>query len=744
MRRLMIIALLLTAVSAFARNIDDTYHMGSAVFAGDFYDVLYHNGYVWIADGEQVYSGNLKIMDVSDPENPSIAAGLTYTDGSAFRLEAEGDLLFVSVKGHGVKIYDTSDPLSPMLVGEYSTTETINDMDVLGDLLLVLGQYSSLLIFDMSDPGNLIQLSQTSLSGSRYSLAVTSDSLLNVASGTTGLHIYSIADPAAPRLLDTVTLDQKGFHDVVCNDTHTFAVYLRTMINSGGFAVIDISNPPNFTVLAQPTTFGVEPFPDNGLCLAGDTLFFAATQGGFGVWDVSDPANPSRYGGWGGAFLPGNVARWSTRCSYGGWFGYNISPDRLLMDTKNEACVFDILDLTDPHPIGFYDATDWVKDAVGSGDYAYVAASTDGLLVVDISDLENPVIVGGEEQHFVNLSGSNVLYENGYAYVSGGWIALKIFDVTNPEDPTVVSTINEGWASYYDMDKQDNLLAVVGAGISPSPLGWLSIIDVTNIASPQWLGYINLGIGVHGVDLVDTLAFIAYADGLGVLDISIPNNPVMVGSYDTGEGGQDVVVRDNIAFVADQSNGLVILDVSDPFDPHPISSLDTPGLTMEFELVGDSLYVADSTALVIIDVSDLQNPTLADIVPVLGFAQGVSVDDGRIFLCDKYGFHIYTHEWLGIAETGGISNLPVTFNLKCYPNPFNPTTTISYQLSAANRVNLSVYDISGHQVAELVNGWRNAGHHEVTFDASHLASGVYFYRLEAGEFTASGKMMLVK
>ncbi|MBU1651670.1 hypothetical protein KKA00_05590, partial [bacterium] len=235
----------ITALCCFAyagscQTTDDVLALGSAVFAADFYDVLYHADYLWIADGGQYYSGNLKALDVSDPENPQIAASDSYSGGSAFRLDAEGGLLLVSVKGHGLKIYDTSDPLSMTIAGEYVTTETINDMDILGDLLLLLSQSSGLLIFDISDPGNLVQLSQTSISGSRYSLAVTSDSLLTIASGTTGLHIYSIADPSAPRLMDTVTLDQKGFHDVVCNDTHAYAVYRQVMINSGGFAVVDL------------------------------------------------------------------------------------------------------------------------------------------------------------------------------------------------------------------------------------------------------------------------------------------------------------------------------------------------------------------------------------------------------------------------------------------------------------------------------------------------------------------------
>jgi hypothetical protein len=55
-----------------------------------------------------------------------------------------------------------------------------------------------------------------------------------------------------------------------------------------------------------------------------------------------------------------------------------------------------------------------------------------------------------------------------------------------------------------------------------------------------------------------------------------------------------------------------------------------------------------------------------------------------------------------------------------------------------------VYDLAGREVATLVNGWREAGSHEVTFDASHLASGLYFARIQAGDYTEVMKMMLVK
>ena len=79
-----------------------------------------------------------------------------------------------------------------------------------------------------------------------------------------------------------------------------------------------------------------------------------------------------------------------------------------------------------------------------------------------------------------------------------------------------------------------------------------------------------------------------------------------------------------------------------------------------------------------------------------------------------------------------------------YPNPFNPSTSISYQLPANCFVSLKVYDVLGREVATLVNERQRAGNHNVRFDAAKLVSGVYFYCLIAGNFTATKKLILVK
>ena len=79
-----------------------------------------------------------------------------------------------------------------------------------------------------------------------------------------------------------------------------------------------------------------------------------------------------------------------------------------------------------------------------------------------------------------------------------------------------------------------------------------------------------------------------------------------------------------------------------------------------------------------------------------------------------------------------------------YPNPFNPETKISYTLKDAAEVKLEVFDITGRLVATLANGLQSAGRHEATFDAQGLESGIYFYRLHAGSFAQTKRLLLVK
>jgi hypothetical protein len=97
------------------------------------------------------------------------------------------------------------------------------------------------------------------------------------------------------------------------------------------------------------------------------------------------------------------------------------------------------------------------------------------------------------------------------------------------------------------------------------------------------------------------------------------------------------------------------------------------------------------------------------------------------------------------ALTGVEETVPVSYQLsQNVPNPFNPSTTISFQIPTTGLVRLSVYNVAGQEVARLVDGHLAAGSHSAVFNGSRLASGVYFYRLQAEGFTHARKMLLIK
>ncbi|MBU0473728.1 MAG: T9SS type A sorting domain-containing protein [Bacteroidetes bacterium] len=131
-----------------------------------------------------------------------------------------------------------------------------------------------------------------------------------------------------------------------------------------------------------------------------------------------------------------------------------------------------------------------------------------------------------------------------------------------------------------------------------------------------------------------------------------------------------------------------------------------------------------------------------------------AVDAGQI---EPFGFKVRfvgNAPDIGAFETGtpvtdvdskNLGEIPSNYSLsQNYPNPFNPTTTINFSLPETGIVTLKIFNVLGQEVATLVNGNLGIGNHQINFDASKLSSGVYMYTIQAGDFTATKKMMLMK
>jgi Secretion system C-terminal sorting domain len=133
-------------------------------------------------------------------------------------------------------------------------------------------------------------------------------------------------------------------------------------------------------------------------------------------------------------------------------------------------------------------------------------------------------------------------------------------------------------------------------------------------------------------------------------------------------------------------------------------------------------------------------PLPEDADGLLAYTADLKAADG-LYYGDNYWF---TGEPTAIEEELAI-NHPSGFSLKQnYPNPFNPATTIAYNLKTAENVTLAVYNVTGQLIMTLTEGYKQAGTHNLVFDASALSSGVYYYELRAGQFKQVRKMLLVK
>ncbi|HEY5534348.1 MAG TPA: LamG-like jellyroll fold domain-containing protein [Ignavibacteria bacterium] len=125
---------------------------------------------------------------------------------------------------------------------------------------------------------------------------------------------------------------------------------------------------------------------------------------------------------------------------------------------------------------------------------------------------------------------------------------------------------------------------------------------------------------------------------------------------------------------------------------------------------------------------------------ILSVADGVGGDQGMI---QGWGLRFNGDNVIGITPIS--NNIPIKFELfQNYPNPFNPVTKISYAIPVKGLVTLKVYDITGKEVASLVNEVNAAGNYNVDFNGANLSSGVYFYKLVAGTLSEVKKMMIVK
>jgi len=342
---------------------------------------------------------------------------------------------------------------------------------------------------------------------------------------------------------------------------------------------------------------------------------YVASDSGFSVLDVTNPADPQPVGG----ALLGSTAR---AVAVSGAYAY-------VAGNLFGLWVFDVSTPSSPVRVGHSVIWGRPESLAVSGDYAYVACRPGGLRVIDISSPSNPVEVG----FYAGIRTGGVAVSGNYACVTDYDFGLRVMDVTTPASPVLVGSLAFTGGGGGDVCRG---VAVSGthAYVGVSGEG-LRVVDISTPSSPVEVGYWNYPMADLIVTVSGNYAYVNYyqlgSGDLHLIDISTPSNPTEVGSYHPPDPPvttwhiRSVAVSGTHAYVADGRSGLRVIDVSVPSNPNQVGHFsDVPrGWASPVTASGNYVYAfgggPDNTGgLHVIDVSVPSSPV------AVGFADGGS------------------------------------------------------------------------------------------------------------------------
>ncbi len=626
------------------------------------------------------YSEGIRIIDISDPAEPN-EIGFFDTGNYAYDLTVVGNYVYVADFYDGLRIIDVSNPVEPSEVGFFDTQGYARSIFVDKNYAYIADDNDGLRIIDVSNPTNPFEVGFFDTDGTTFDVVVRGDSCY-VADGFSGLRIFDISNPATP--LETGHLITGG--KAVSLKVKGKFVYVAA---NEELKIVDISSPSGPFLTGSFGTYDTAINLDVGI--NNNYVYIANFSFDLRIIDVTDPSNPFEVG----SFYPGGLF---SSIAFNNNYAYTNDGlgGAYFNDGLGEINIINLSNLQKPKKVGYIKSVfGYIRSVASDSNYLYAITDMDSLYIFNISVPDNPCPVSVSSI----IDGSMIIKVKGnlafIAFALSGASELGIFDVTDLTNPSKLSSFNLISIYIVNISIQNNFVFL-------STSNGLRIIDISNPSQPLEVGNIYEGSRINAI-VKDNSAYVSTVDGLHVVDISNPANPTEIGYFESWivhNYSQEITISENYAFVSSDS-GITMLDISSPSNLVKKGYFNTVFFNLTaykshiFGLNGSGLYI-------------LQNDLLTDI---------------------------------NFEALGSPKNFTLSQN---YPNPFNPSTTISYSLPQSGFVKLNVYDALGREIATLVNEKQQSGNYSVQFNAENLSSGVYFYKLSAGNFIAVKKMMILK
>ena len=722
---LVVLCLLSLSLSAVIRQIG--YH------AADINAILYQDGDLMIGEVGLEYDHDIVLFDVSDPFNIRELAELPidYVQTRDFGATINGDYLIVA-SYYKLCVIDISDLHNPELLVEEAIAENVNPY-----------QGSD---FNTSAVSDHYVLYNWYYMDDFYEYHYFSE-------------LWDISDPTNPRHLPHGVCS--GADDVAIKDDYAFIAKYSVV------KVFDVGDPENIVQVSQFDA-------DGYLEIQGDYLFASSWDEDILISvDISDPENPQRLdqvpAEHGYLKLFDGVAMLHHYQSNNNEFIDISDPNNLEFMDYFASGVYGVIELSDRQIMildsGFFrcvDLSDPSNERLVSTfmdydiDSEYVSGNRCELIddrmfilqnrdiwIADYSDLENPELLSNLE---FGSRPRDVQVIDDIAYLTEYGHGIRLYDISDPEQPFI--TMDEyspyGYDHFYDME-------LVGETMYTTSDNFIVRLDVSDSDYPRFLGSAETIVTFDRVMVADQFLYAWSKENiLQVFDIGESPDPVCLSTVFPGVIN-DVDVNLNYLYVTTRS-AIKIYDLIEPGTPNLVGTITADGGNRftASSILGNSLIVADNlwNRLLLYDIASPESPELTSVFYWNQATSQMILQDDDLILNNLHGgINVLQIEAVGTDEGNEIPKPSI--NLANYPNPFNPETTISYSIKESGPVRLQVFNIRGQLVRTLIDERVEKGEHRVQWhgddrEGKPVSSGVYLYRIQAGDVHDTRKMLLMK
>lgn len=692
---------------------------------------------------KQVYTVSdwgLEIFDLGDPSQPQMIGQLP-TPGNAQGITINGETAYIADGAAGVTLIDVQRPDSPKFIKTIGDFEGVRRIKIANEKAYVIDINKGLQIYNLNELHNQPNPQPIgTLQTSGFALDV----------GIDGNTVYFSDNNQGFQILDFEFINIPAFAGIV--DTLAFdfeVVDGYAYVASGDMRIVDVRNrlkPKAISTIQTPGIGASIKFRDG-------YVYLTDIQSGLHVIDVRNRQQPRTI-----AIQPTSGDTMGVdlfKSDVNKTFGY-------IADGSHGLQVIDLSIPDRPQWLHRYDASgeaygmDILQTEEGN-QIAYIACGTAGLKIVEFESASDAVF-----RLRIPLMGTavDVRVEKGHAYVAAGESGLIVIDLSNPDNPRIVSHIRTT-APAWGIEVNEGYVFMCADD--------LIIVDSREPMNSRVVTRRSMPGSAYRIAIVDNLGYVAALNGgLQIFDIDNPANPRVIGSHESQGNATNVTVLGNRGYLLDTLAGVQILDLTNPRRPDPIAEYQTDALPIAAQIRGDHLYLLDQERVQIVDVRNRSLVSRPNFQAALRFPSDLAVigdtvyvtdrHDLRVFKINEYLFELSVEDPTVFRKPESVSKTaipPYTNRLgQNFPNPFNPDTWIPYEIESGAYVTIQIFDNQGLLIRQLEAGHKNAGEYVTRANAAYwdgknevgesISSGIYFYQISAGDFIASRKMAILK